>query len=189
MILILVMLCCACSAQSNLENVSQTGAETNQNTPSAAAEENANRAWNATGAFRMALPCDITVYGSGNDAEFYEVFLRGRVNEYVIVNVMASNMLKENGNIELVFQNYAINIDTGEMRELSLSNYYSATQVPIQIIAQFSDKFPVHAKVEEVTNANSPIPLTERSPGIISKEDYLASAPNYQMITSLRKPI
>lgn len=120
---------------------------------------------------------------------FSEVFLRGRVNEYVIVNVMASNTLKENGNIELVFQNYAINIDTGEMRELSLSNYYSATQVPIQIIAQFGDKLLVHAKVEEVTNANSPIPLTERSLGIISKEDYLTSAPNYQMITSLRKPI
>lgn len=74
MILILAMLFCACSAQSNSENVSQTGAQTNQNAPSATAEENANRAWNATGAFHMALPCDITVYGSGNDAGFYEVF-------------------------------------------------------------------------------------------------------------------
>lgn len=121
--------------------------------------------------------------------KFSEVFLRGRVNEHVIVNVLASNTLKDNGDIELVFQNYAINIDTGEMKELGLSNYYSATQVPVEIVAQFGDKLLVHAKIDEVRTEKSAMPVTQRSLGIISKEDYLASAPNYQMIASVRKAI
>ena len=124
-----------------------------------------------------------------SEALFSDTFLVARVEDFVILNTLSSNIIKDNGDIELVYKSYAIDINTGKMHELTLSNYFSATQLPVSIIAQTDTKLLVHAKIEEVQKTGTQVQMTERLAGLISKEDYLNSQPNYVMINALRKPM
>lgn len=124
-----------------------------------------------------------------SEALFSDTFLVARVEDFVILNTLSSNIIKDNGDIEHVYKSYAIDINTGKMHELTLSNYFSATQLPVSIIAQTDTKLLVHAKIEEVQKTGTQVQMTERLAGLISKEDYLNSQPNYVMINALRKPM
>lgn len=106
-----------------------------------------------------------------------DVFIRSFVDDWIIINAMTSADFDENRNIELLYNCYAVNRQTLEIRELHLSNYYHATRVPIEIYAQFEDKLLVEAKIEEVAPQNGEQGMTglERTLGILRKADYLNS--------------
>lgn len=116
-----------------------------------------------------------------------EVFIRNFVNEWIIVNALTSKSLDENQNIELIYSCYAVNQNTGEIRELGLSNYYHATQVPIEIYDELGDTLLVQASIREITPESQTQIMTtlEYTLGIISKSDYLASNPTYELIDML----
>lgn len=124
-----------------------------------------------------------------SEVPFSDTILRARVNDYVVLNTLASSGYNDRKDIELIYKSYAVNINTGEMKEITLDTYYSATRLPVSIIAQTSTDLLVHAKVEEVKIPGTEIPITERLMGLISKEDYLASREEYRMIDALRKPM
>ena len=104
------------------------------------------------------------------------VFIYGFVNEYVLVNHLYSEQYDDAGNMELLYTQYAVNQNTGEITEITLSNYSMATQKAINIIAQFGDDLLVDAK------EGSENDLAYRRTGFIRVEDYLASNPNYRMV-------
>ena len=118
---------------------------------------------------------------------FSDTILSTRVDDFLILNTCVSSTTLSNGNIEVRYACYAVDVNTGEMRELKLSNYFAATELPIYILAQTDNDLLVHAMIEEVKTADNPIPMTQRSLGLISKEDYFHSEPNYRMISSLRR--
>ena len=74
------------------------------------------------------------------------VFIYGFLNEYVLVNHLYSEQYDDAGNMELLYTQYAVNQNTGEITEITLSNYSMATQKAINIIAQFGDDLLVDAK-------------------------------------------
>ena len=104
------------------------------------------------------------------------VFIYGFLNEYVLVNHLYSEQYDDAGNMELLYTQYAVNQNTGEITEITLSNYSMATQKAINIIAQFGDDLLVDAK------EGSENDLAYRRTGFIRVEDYLASNPNYRMV-------
>lgn len=106
-----------------------------------------------------------------------DVFIRNFVDDWIIINAMTSAALDDNQNIELLYNCYAVNRQTGEIRELLLSNYYHATRVPIEIYAQFGDNLLVEANIEEVAPQNDDQVMTGlvHTIGILNKEDYLNS--------------
>lgn len=116
-----------------------------------------------------------------------EVFIRNFVDEWIIINALTSKSLDENQNIELIFSCYAVNQNTGEIRELDLSIYYHATKVPIEIYDELGDALLVEASVSEVApeSQNQIMTGLEVVLGIINKEDYLASNPKYELINML----
>ncbi len=118
---------------------------------------------------------------------FSNTTLSTRVDDFLILNTLASSTTLSNGNIEVRYACYAVDVNTGEMRELKLSNYFAATEIPIYILAQTDNDLLVHAVIEEIKTPDSPVPMTQRSLGLISKEDYIHSEPNYRMISSLRR--
>ena len=62
------------------------------------------------------------------------------------VNHLYSEQYDDAGNMELLYTQYAVNQNTGEITEITLSNYSMATQKAINIIAQFGDDLLVDAK-------------------------------------------
>jgi len=104
------------------------------------------------------------------------IFIYGFLNEYVLVNHLYSEQYDDAGNMELLYTQYAVNQNTGEITEITLSNYSMATQKAINIIAQFGDDLLVDAKEGSENNS------AYRRTGFIRVEDYLASSPNYRMV-------
>ena len=96
-----------------------------------------------------------------------------------LINQLYQEHYDAQKNIELLYTQYAVNTETGEVIEITLSNYLMATRKPINIIAQFSDTLLVDA-VEEVVDG-----ITYRRPGMISVDDYLKSKCEYLMIEQL----
>ncbi len=106
-------------------------------------------------------------------------FIVGFIDDYVLINQLYQEHYDAQKNIELLYPQYAVNTETGEVIEITLSNYLMATRKPINIIAQFSDTLLVDA-VEEVVDG-----ITYRRPGMISVDDYLKSKGEYIMIEQL----
>ena len=106
-------------------------------------------------------------------------FIVGFIDDYVLINQLYQEHYDAQKNIELLYTQYAVNTETGEVIEITLSNYLMATRKPINIIAQFSDTLLVDA-VEEVVDG-----ITYRRPGMISVDDYLKSKGEYIMIEQL----
>ena len=110
---------------------------------------------------------------------------RNYVDNTLIINVMSNNYVDESGSMQMVFSGMLINADTGEVRELSLTNFYHATVVPVGILAHCDDKLLVMARITESQNSGG-ITSLKRETGLISIADFLHSDPNYQMIQSIR---
>lgn len=116
-----------------------------------------------------------------------EVFIRNFVDEWIVINAMTSKALDENQNIEIIFSCYAVNQNTGEIRELNLSTYYHATRAPIDIYDDIGDTLLVEASIREIAPESQTQIMTtlEYTLGIISKNDYLTSNPTYELIDML----
>ena len=116
-----------------------------------------------------------------------DVFIRNFVDDWIIINALTSMSFDESQNIELKYRCYAVNPTTGELRELTLSNYYHATLVPIEIFAELGDHLLVQACVDEIVPDQPEKAMTEleETLAIISKDAYLTSDPDYQMIHML----
>jgi hypothetical protein len=106
-------------------------------------------------------------------------FIVGFIDDYVLINQLYQEHYDTQKNIELLYTQYAVNTETGEVIEITLSNYLMATRKPINILAQFSDTLLVDA-VEEVVDG-----ITYRRPGMIGVDDYLKSNGEYRMIEQL----
>lgn len=121
------------------------------------------------------------------NAQLADIIPRNIVQQYLILNTLATQSIATNGNIELAYQCFAIDLQTGEMREITLTNYYNATLLPVPVIAQFGNMLLVHAKIEEEYVDGQQYARPVRSLGLIAKENYLNSIASYRMIESLRK--
>lgn len=122
-----------------------------------------------------ALPC---VRESDLPFDQNNFYIAGFLENYVLLNHLYDDRYDAAGNISLSYTQYAINLDTGEAEEITLSNDVMATQKPINIVAKYGDSLLVDA-VEEVVNGTA-----YRKTGIISVQDYLHSVPAYTMIQS-----
>lgn len=117
------------------------------------------------------------------DCEFTGLYLMGFVDQYAIIQAHAASTVLENGSVEYVYENYAVDSDTGAVIPLTLGNYYNITQMPLEILAQTKDDLLVYAKAEEyrLPEAGNYYAAT-MIPGLISKQDYLANNANYRLI-------
>lgn len=61
------------------------------------------------------------------------------IDNYAMVNFTRSETLKDNGTLEIILGRFAINLENGEMKEISLQNYYRATGVPVYIVNSMGD--------------------------------------------------
>lgn len=116
-----------------------------------------------------------------------DVFIRNFVDEWVVINAMTSMSLNEDQDIELRYSCYAINQNTGEIRELDLFNYYHATQVPIEIYDEWEDNLLVQSSINEIApkDQNEVMTQLEYTLAFINKDDYLSSTPTYKVINML----
>ena len=114
-----------------------------------------------------------------------DLFIRTFVDDWVILNAMTSNTMLDNGDIELLYSCYAVNTRNSEMRELTLSNYYHATRVPIEIYAQTGDRLLVAATVEEEQNPGGMMAALGQKLALMTKEEYLNSTADFAWITLL----
>jgi hypothetical protein len=117
---------------------------------------------------------------------FGDTFMVNQVDDKLLINHFYSKEMLENGNLEYLLTCYAVDINNGDMLEITLSNYYSATGAPIEVVAQFGDKLLVFADIEDIYEEGSTLPMPVKRFGIISVEDYFASNPNYEMIDTIR---
>ncbi len=116
-----------------------------------------------------------------------DVGIMGLVNDQLMLNFEASSSFNQHGDIEVIIRCVSVDTVTRELQENTLTNYYNATKVPVFVLAQAGDYLLVQAEVKNVKPAGQQVFTVERSLGLISKEDYLASKPNYKMIDSIRK--
>lgn len=114
------------------------------------------------------------------------IFPRARVDDYLLFNFESSSGIKENGDIEVIFKRVQVDLKSGMVKENTLSNYYNATNVPVEILGEAGEQLLVQASVNNVASTGK-IAGVERSLGLISKNDFLASRPNYTRITEQRK--
>ena len=115
-----------------------------------------------------------------------DVVFRNLVDDWLIMNILTKEYIAENKNIELVFTGVAVNTASGESRKISLTNYFNATTAPIEILAQTRENLLVYSDTQPRKEDPLHVGLLAREIGLISKEDYLASIPNYQPIELLR---
>ena len=120
-------------------------------------------------------------------ASLGDVFIRNFVDEWVILNAMTSMSLNEHQDIELRYSCYAVNQNTGEIRELNLSNYYHVTQVPIEIYDEWEGNLLVQSSIHEIAPKGQDEVMTELeyTLAFISKDNYLSSTPTYKVIHML----
>lgn len=116
-----------------------------------------------------------------------DIVIRNLVDNNLILNIFTNDYVSEKGDIEVTYTGMCVDINSGESHELTLTNHYNATTVPVSIIAQTDNSLLVHASIKEEYIANNLLPNVVRSLGLISVEDYLSSNPNYIMIDSIRK--
>lgn len=143
----------------------------------------------ATAAKRVIVPdlkqSNLASLFAGHKLE--EIHIMGLVNDQLMMNFEASSSYNQRGDIEVIIRCVSVDTVTGELQENTLTNYYNATKVPVFVLAQAGDYLLVQAEVKNVKPEGQQVFTVERSLGLISKEDYLASKPNYKMIDSIRK--
>ncbi len=115
-----------------------------------------------------------------------DIVFRNYVDGHLLFNVLTDQYISNNGNIELVFSGFAIDVETGVLKQINLTNYYNATTVPVDIIAKCGDDLLVFADITQSSGENKNSRLIERKIALITTEDYLDSKPNYRMIDTLR---
>lgn len=109
-------------------------------------------------------------------------------DEYLIVSAPASERITERGDMEIIYQDFAVNTRDGSITPLTLSNYYHVTGRPIQILAEVGDSLYVVAEVKELPGNDAySVPSLARRMALISKEDYLHSVPNYTYVNTIRE--
>ena len=107
------------------------------------------------------------------------------VDRYFINNkIFIRHMYGISDGIQRVVDYYSVDINSGEMQQLTLSLDYYADRIPMTILAQFGDKLLVHAKTQHIDDGMA-IPLIVYTPAIISADDYLASNPNFDWIDTV----
>lgn len=117
------------------------------------------------------------------DCEFYNLYIAGFVDDWVILTALAQATTLSNGNIEYIYKNYAVDGGTGQVLPLTLGNYYNVAQYPLQILAQTGSDLLVYAKVtEQRADTQGLVYTATKYPGLISKQDYFANNPSYRMI-------
>lgn len=121
------------------------------------------------------------------DCAFSDLSIDAFVDHYVIVKAMGSINLKDNGDIELIFKNYAVDTMNGDVIPLTLSTYYNATELPLPIMAQLPEYLLVIARIEEsYPNGESSPVNREKHLALIRKQDYFDSNPVYDEISAIR---
>lgn len=118
---------------------------------------------------------------------FTGLYLDEFFDDYVIVKALVHNDFNAKGDLEMIFHNYAVDLRDLSITQITLSNYYAATEVPIEILAESGDSLFVAAVVEEEESETRNFKF-ERiyRMALISKEDYLHSDPNYLFIDATR---
>lgn len=134
---------------------------------------------------------DFSAYGDQTEipaCPFTDLYLEAAFDDYIVIKAMTHSGYDEDRNIVVIFKNYAVNLQDKSITPLTLSNYYNATEVPLEILADLGDKLFVVAQVEESKDpASQAIAMSrEYHMGLISKEDYLSSTPNYTFIDATR---
>lgn len=114
-----------------------------------------------------------------------DLVLRGLVGHTLQMNVMTHGYIDAQGSIQAVYTGVCVDLDTADVYELTLTNEYHATVVPVEVLAAAGDQLLVLAEIAESPNPYGMAPLERRS-GLILAEDFLASRPNYRMIESIR---
>ena len=115
-----------------------------------------------------------------NARDFDDTFIYGFVDDYVLLNHMYDDHYLEDMSIEMLYTQYAVNLSTGQMKEIELSNYYLVTRHPIEILAQFPGHLLVHAFANEADG------VVTKHMGIISVSDFLNSQESYNMINQIK---
>lgn len=115
-----------------------------------------------------------------------DVVLRGSVENKLLLNLLTKAYTAENGSIEAVYGGFAVDMDTGETAPLPLTNHYSATTVPVQVLDAHGPKLLVFANVSQTVDKAANALYLQRRMGLIDPQDYLNGRAEYQMIDSLR---
>lgn len=132
---------------------------------------------------------DLRAFAPERDPESFrlaDVVLRGSVENKLLVNLLTKAHTAENGNIEAVYSGLAVDADTGEITPLSLTNHYSATTVPVQVLDSHGPKLLVFADISETADKAANALVHRRRMGLIDPQDYLNGHAEYQMVDSLR---
>lgn len=129
-----------------------------------------------------------TLMGNRNVDEVVvnDAVIRGTLNEYLLMNILTDSYISETGNIELVYDGIAVNVNTGKLIPLLLKNHYNATTVPDQILDSHGPKLLVFADISQTINWQENTLSFQRKMALISEQDYLNGHANYQMINSVR---
>ena len=107
------------------------------------------------------------------------------VDRYFIDNkIFIRHMYGISDGIQRVVDYYAVDINSGEMQQLTLSYNYYGISIPLTILARFGDKLLVHAKTKEIDDGRAMNRIIYSS-AIISVDDYLASNPNFDWIDTV----
>lgn len=128
-----------------------------------------------------ALPC---IRETDQSFDRNSLYIVDFLDNYVLLKHQYDYRYDAAGHLFIGFTQYAINLDTGEAKEITLANDVMndvngvQTRKPINIVAKFGDSLLVDA-VKEIVNGK-----TYRKTGIISVQDYLNSVPAYTMIQS-----
>lgn len=132
---------------------------------------------------------DLRAFAPERDPESFrlaDVVLRGSVKNKLLLNLLTKAYTAENGNIEAVYSGFAVDADTGETTPLTLTNTYSATTVPVQVLDAHGPKLLVFADISQTVDKAANALSLRRRMGLIAPEDYLNGRAEYQMIDSLR---
>lgn len=119
------------------------------------------------------------------NTQLFNYVFRNYVDGNLVVNVRSDEYVDAQGSIQMVFSGMLIDTNSGEVREMALTNSYHATTIPVEILAHCGDRLLVMARIKEIPDPSG-ITGVEREAGLISVADYLHSEPNFQMIQSIR---
>lgn len=112
---------------------------------------------------------------------FGDFIISDIVRDKLLINVQTDEYITPNGVLEVVYQRFSVDINTGEMLEISLSSRARAAVFPLFILAQLGDMLLVECVTEEI-----PFPEEGHAEiytyAIISMDDFLASRPNFRII-------
>lgn len=110
------------------------------------------------------------------DRPFRDTFITGFVGNHVLLNHLYEEHQLDNGSLELLYKQFAIDLNTGESKEIKYSNYYSLATHPLIILAENDGELLTYKDIEE-TDCE-----TVFRKGMITVEDYLDSIDSFEMV-------